>query len=426
MKRFNDGFSGGPPKRSKIGPDDVEIRILIPSKVAGSIIGKGGGNIARLRADFVAKVTVPDCPGPERILTVISTFENAVNVINEVLPNLENSSAGGRGKQNRGAVDENSTVDDVDLRVLVHQSQAGCIIGKGGGKVKELREKTGARIKIYSNCCPDSTDRVVQLTGASSTAIECLKEILELIRTQAPIKGQDTPYDPNNYDDYYADEYGGYGTGGGGSGFDAGRGPMRGGPVGRGPPAGRFGGGPPPRGAPLGGPPARGGFRGGYGGVDDCEYNSGGVGVGGGGGGGGGGAPGIGARPDLMEGCSPMVLFAGEEDIDYNMPPAPRGMGGIGNGAGPGTRSSTQVTIPKDLAGAIIGKGGTRIRKVRIESGADITIDEPLPGSNDRIITITGMTNQIQMAQYLLQQCVHQNAKGAGGGGGGGGGARRY
>lgn len=33
MKRFNDGFSGGPPKRSKIGPDDVEIRILIPSKV---------------------------------------------------------------------------------------------------------------------------------------------------------------------------------------------------------------------------------------------------------------------------------------------------------------------------------------------------------------------------------------------------------
>ncbi len=56
------------------------------------------------------------------------------------------------------------------------------------------------------------------------------------------------------------------------------------------------------------------------------------------------------------------------------------------------------------LAGAIIGKGGTRIRKVRIESGAEITIDEPLAGSTDRIITITGLSNQIQMAQYLLQQ----------------------
>lgn len=56
------------------------------------------------------------------------------------------------------------------------------------------------------------------------------------------------------------------------------------------------------------------------------------------------------------------------------------------------------------LAGAIIGKGGGRIRKIRADSGAGITIDEPLPGSNDRIITITGLANQIQMAQYLLQQ----------------------
>lgn len=56
------------------------------------------------------------------------------------------------------------------------------------------------------------------------------------------------------------------------------------------------------------------------------------------------------------------------------------------------------------LAGAIIGKGGARIRRIRSEAGAGITIEEPLPGSNDRIITITGQPNQIQMAQYLLQQ----------------------
>jgi hypothetical protein len=30
--------------------------------------------------------------------------------------------------------------DEVDLRMLVHQSQAGCIIGKSGFKIKELRE----------------------------------------------------------------------------------------------------------------------------------------------------------------------------------------------------------------------------------------------------------------------------------------------
>lgn len=33
--------------------------------------------------------------------------------------------------------------DCVDLRLLVHQSQAGCIIGKSGQKIKELREVSG-------------------------------------------------------------------------------------------------------------------------------------------------------------------------------------------------------------------------------------------------------------------------------------------
>uniref|UniRef100_A0A8C0FA24 K Homology domain-containing protein n=1 Tax=Bubo bubo TaxID=30461 RepID=A0A8C0FA24_BUBBB len=56
-----------------------------------------------------------------------------------------------------------------------------------------------------------------------------------------------------------------------------------------------------------------------------------------------------------------------------------------------------------DLAGSIIGKGGQRIKQIRHESGASIKIDEPLEGSEDRIITITGTQDQIQNAQYLLQ-----------------------
>ena len=55
------------------------------------------------------------------------------------------------------------------------------------------------------------------------------------------------------------------------------------------------------------------------------------------------------------------------------------------------------------LAGAIIGKGGTRIKQIRQQSNAQIQIDEALPGSNDRIITISGSQEQIQNAQYLLQ-----------------------
>lgn len=54
-------------------------------------------------------------------------------------------------------------------------------------------------------------------------------------------------------------------------------------------------------------------------------------------------------------------------------------------------------------AGAIIGKKGSRITEIRRQSRASIVIDEPMPGSNDRIITISGTQEQIQNAQYLLQ-----------------------
>ena len=62
------------------------------------------------------------------------------------------------------------------------------------------------------------------------------------------------------------------------------------------------------------------------------------------------------------------------------------------------------MTIPKDAAGAIIGKGGARIRKIRADSGASISIEDTRAGSNDRIITISGTDTQIKHAQYLLQQ----------------------
>lgn len=92
-----------------------------------------------------------------------------------------------------------------------------------------------------------------------------------------------------------------------------------------------------------------------------------------------------------------------------------------------GPVTTTQVTIPTELAGKIIrpykilkfffkysgiviGAKGSKISQVRQESGASIKIDsEPMPGTNDRLITITGNPNQIQQAQFLLQQAVRQS-----------------
>jgi len=71
-------------------------------------------------------------------------------------------------------------------------------------------------------------------------------------------------------------------------------------------------------------------------------------------------------------------------------------------------RSTQQVSIPADLAGVIIGKGGQKIKQIRLDSGAEVELsDAALPG--DRIITISGTSDQIQNAQYMLQTCVKQH-----------------
>ncbi|KAL6045142.1 hypothetical protein STEG23_013833 [Scotinomys teguina] len=65
-------------KRSKPLKDTdemVELLILLQSKNAGAVIGKGGKNIKALRTDYNASVSVPDSSGPERILRISADIE---------------------------------------------------------------------------------------------------------------------------------------------------------------------------------------------------------------------------------------------------------------------------------------------------------------------------------------------------------------
>uniref|UniRef100_A0A8P4GCZ2 Heterogeneous nuclear ribonucleoprotein K n=1 Tax=Dicentrarchus labrax TaxID=13489 RepID=A0A8P4GCZ2_DICLA len=393
-------------KRSRNSDEMVELRILLQSKNAGAVIGKGGKNIKALRTDYNASVSVPDSSGPERILSISADIETVGEILLKIIPTLEEY-------QQYNGMDF-----DCELRLLIHQSLAGSIIGVKGAKIKELRENTKTSIKLFQECCPQSTDRVVLVGGKTERVVECIKTMLELI-AEAPIKGRAQPYDPNFYDETY--EYGGFtvmfeerGGGrrlmggfpmrgarssGGDRGFDrmpssrGGRGPM--------PPSRRDyeemsprRGPPPPhpsrvtRGSGRGrnmpmGHPHRGGDRRGR--PDRYSDNM--------------------VSIDFRRSTYfPLFLHSAFSLLVFTSPPPSLPSGGRGsyNDMG-GPVITTQVTIPKDLAGSIIGKGGQRIKQIRHESGASIKIDEPLEGSEDRIITIAGTQDQIQNAQFLLQ-----------------------
>merc|ERR1719220_3404679 len=121
-----------------------------------------------------------------------------------------------------------------EVRILIHESVVGGIIGRAGFKIKEIREQSGANIKVYQTCAPQSSDRCVAVIGAPEKIVAALALIFDVIKS-TEIKGADQPYDPNNFDGFYAHEYGGFGSEvdvsgyGGGMGGDRRGGGARGG-----------------------------------------------------------------------------------------------------------------------------------------------------------------------------------------------------
>jgi len=398
MKRMNDinntqGIDGA----KKMRGDAVTLRFLLMSKHAGGIIGKGGQTIKRLRSEYNASVNVPDSQTPERVLSIQASQKEAIDVILECLPLCHEPPYSGQSGQNPSPA-------EFEINFLVHSSQVGGIIGRGGAKIKELRESTNAQLKVFQETLGHSTERVVSIAGGQEEISSCIKEILGIMQ-ESPIKGPISLYDPASpgFDGMYGGNFGGMGGRGGG------RGGAQGGRGGRGGGRGNFGG------------PNQGGFGGGFGGRGGGNMGGAmgggmdGMGMGNmgapgmGWNGGAGAAPG-GPPQDMMAGTG---FTYGQQDQQYG--------GAPGGGAQDQSyeTQTTQVTIPKDVAGAIIGRGGDRIRNIRAKSGAGIKMEEAKEDSKDRLITLTGNNNQIQYAQFLMQQSVRQHSQPGQGRGGG-------
>jgi poly(rC)-binding protein 2/3/4 len=65
----------------------------------------------------------------------------------------------------------------ITLRLIMPASQCGPLIGKGGSKIKEIREITGASVVVASEMLPNSTERAVTVSGTSDAITQCIYHI---------------------------------------------------------------------------------------------------------------------------------------------------------------------------------------------------------------------------------------------------------
>ncbi|KQJ97284.1 KH domain-containing protein At4g18375 [Brachypodium distachyon] len=200
-KRLNSRHDDGPMSSQ---PIETVYRILCPGKKIGSVLGRGGHIVKALREETKAKIRVADSiPGAEERVIIIFDYQDQSEQTDEAAQNISNNDGSENMKlqcfaqdallkihdkisthedPHDGAIHEKSeTAADVTARILVPGNQVGCLLGKGGSIIQQLRNDTGAGIRILPSQdlpqCALQSDELVQISGAPSLVRKALYEI---------------------------------------------------------------------------------------------------------------------------------------------------------------------------------------------------------------------------------------------------------
>ncbi|GBG73588.1 hypothetical protein CBR_g16930 [Chara braunii] len=347
-KRPLDGQNGGAAKKMATESSETVYRLLVSYKKIGSIIGKQGAIIKQIREETGARIKIADAvPNVDERVVIISAKDDqevAWSPAQDALFRVHNRTMepdDGPGAPVMVQPPPSTSINAPPTRLLIAGSQAGSLIGKGGDIIKQIRDKSGAVVRILGQeelpACALPTDRVVQIAGEIPKVRTALEMIAKQLRENPPKV-------------------------------------------------------PPSTGAGV--MIAGGGPRGGFGHLGQLPgwafgSNSG---------------AGLFQSPGApgLAGHAPGLSQAGGGGGNMGG----LSMGGVPVGLVSTPQVTSQMTVASSLVGSIIGKGGNNIAQIRQISGARVKVHDQKEGSQERVIEITGTADQVSAAQSLVQAFV--------------------
>lgn len=352
---------------------EIVFKILCTNDKVGAVIGKGGAVVKALQSETGATVSVgaavAECD--ERVITVTasenpeSRYSPAQKAV--VLVFSKSLDAGTEKGQGSGSNKGSS----VTARLVVPSNQVGCLLGKGGVIVSEIRKVTGASIRVVGGNqvpkCVSEKNEVVLISGDFSSVQDALYNATGRLR-----------------DHFLSSTISSAGTRSvsslltGTSPYERMRDP-----------------------APLGinvSPPI---------GVNNSisrhtTLNQ--------------SLDHLGLSHTLERPPSPRPwtsqMVSGVNT--WGIPDAGRGLtslkGGLELGSGSKsaivTNTTVEIVVPENVIGSVYGENGNNLTRLRQISGARVIVHEPRPGSSDRIIVISGTPDETQAAQSLLHAFI--------------------
>ncbi|KAK1414594.1 hypothetical protein QVD17_30341 [Tagetes erecta] len=310
---------------------EIVFRMLCSSDRVGSVIGKSGTIIQALQKESGASISfgapVSDCD--ERLITItaMETIETRNSPAQNAVILVFN-----RSETNRPS----SSGIMTSARLVISQSQMGCLLGKGGSIIADMRKVTGAVIKIVGDDqvpkCALETDLVVLMTGKFVNVRDALYSVTGRLR--------------NNL--FFSKNLKGHGTSGAYANLTRG---MEGLQVSNN--IDRF---------PT---PAKSQSRIGTGNVGMVRD--------------------VGTGSTSVKGGTEL---------------------GSGGRSAIVTSMSVEIVVPQNVIGRVYGENESNLTRLRQISGAKVVIHEPQAGATDHIVVISGTPDETQSAQSLLHAFI--------------------
>lgn len=378
---FRVGEAGIPGRMNPI-PDALTFRLLCPDEKVGGIIGKGGSIIKALQHETGCQIKVLESTGDseDRIIVISGPAfpDDRISLPQDAVLRIQS-------RIFRAAPENQDNV--MVAKLLVFSNQIGCLLGKGGGIIAEMRKSTGAYIRIVGkDQIPKfaaENEEVIQINGDVEKVHEALLQITA--RLQNHFFRDAFPSNPG-----FLDQVPPFPSHVGRREFS--------------PPPGMFPNIRPPFHKfdalpPHGGfhphddrPPFMQNFR----------------------------RPGVPPHiSDRMPSSAPWGSQGrGEGGGHLGFPDyagGPRNIGGFGGASNPAVITSTtvEVVVPRSVIPAIYGEGGGCLRQICEISDAKVTINDPKPGATESVIIISGTPEQTNAAQSLIQAFVMVETEGA-------------
>ncbi|KAK4254214.1 hypothetical protein QN277_009624 [Acacia crassicarpa] len=350
---------------SKALHQEVTFRILCPGDRVGCVIGKGGGVVKTLQNETGASImvgpSVANCE--ERVVTITASEspEASYSPTQKAIV-LVFSKSVEAGKEN-GLHPGSNRGSHFTARILVPTNQVGCLLGKGGAIVSEMRKATGTSIRVIGTDqvpkCALDNDQVVQISGVFSNVQDALYNATGRLRDNLFASTQNVAGTRSTSVVLHDTS-----------------------------PYGRLG-----DSAPLVGQPGVGISHNQSKHTFSQSIDH----------------PGLPQNSD----CPPSGLWTsqmvsrGVEDVGRKLSSLNCGSElGSGRKATTVTSTTVEIAVTDDVFDSVYGEGGNNLNRLRQISGATVTVYEPRPGTKERIIVMSGTPDQIQAAQSLLQAFI--------------------